>query len=92
MKNINSITKWINGSVDVMITHAITQQKHLTQSMHSTGSAVDIFTTLREFTKEPKNKKLDWVYGLYTNRLLQYKSAYIKTSNCLTACLLGFYL
>ena len=32
---------------------AITHQKHLAQSGRSTRSAVDIFNTLRVFTKEP---------------------------------------
>ena len=42
-----------NGSVDVMLTRAITHQKHLAKSGRSTWSAVDIFNTLRLFTKEP---------------------------------------
>ena len=42
-----------NGSVDVTFTRAITHQKHLAQSGRSTRSAVDIFNTLRVFTKEP---------------------------------------
>ena len=33
--------------------HEITHQKHLAQSGCSTRSAVDIFNTLRVFTKEP---------------------------------------
>ena len=53
MKNINNFTqwkKWINRcDVRVRDTH----QKHLAQSGHSTRSAVDIFNTLRVFTKEP---------------------------------------
>ena len=53
MKNINSFTQWKNGSVDVTFTCAITHQKHLAQSGRSTQSAVDIFSTLRVFTKEP---------------------------------------
>ena len=53
MKNINNFTQWKNGSVDVTFTRAITQQKHLSQSGRSTRSAVDIFNTLRVFTKEP---------------------------------------
>ena len=53
MKNNNSFTQWKNGSVDVMFTCAITHQKHLAQSGHSTWSAVDIFSTLRMFTNEP---------------------------------------
>ena len=51
MKNINNFIQWKNGSVDVRFTRAITHQKHLAQSGHS--SAVDIFNTLRIFTKEP---------------------------------------
>ena len=47
-KNINNSTQWKNGSVDVTFT-----QKHLAQSGRSTRSAVDIFNTLRVFTKEP---------------------------------------
>ena len=53
MKNINNFTQWKNGSVDVTFMRAITHQKHLAQSGHSTRSAVDIFNTLRVFTKEP---------------------------------------
>ena len=52
MKNINNFTQWKNGSVDVTFTHAITHQKHLAQSGRSMRSAVDIFNTLRVFTKE----------------------------------------
>ena len=46
MKNINNFTQWKNGSVDV--TFAV-----WAQSGRSTRSAVDIFNTLRVFTKEP---------------------------------------
>ena len=54
MKNINNFTQWKkNGSVDVTFTRAIMHQKHLVQSGRSTRSAVDIFNTLRVFTKEP---------------------------------------
>ena len=53
MKNINNFTQWKNGTVDVTFARAITHQKHLTQSGCSTLSAVDIFNTLRVFTKEP---------------------------------------
>ena len=53
MKNINNFTKRKNGSVDVTFVHAITHQKHLAQSGRSTRSAVDIFNTLRIFTKKP---------------------------------------
>ena len=54
MKNINNFTQWKkNGSVDVTITSAIMHQKHLAQSGRSMRSAVDIFNTLRIFTKEP---------------------------------------
>ena len=53
MKNINNFTQWKNGSVDVTYMHAITHQKLLAQSWHSMCSAVDIFSTLRVFTKEP---------------------------------------
>ena len=53
MKNINNFTHWKNGSVDVTFAHEIMHQKHLAQSGCSTRSAVDIFNTLRVFTKEP---------------------------------------
>ena len=54
MKNINNFTQWKkSGSVKVMVTHAIMHQKHLAQSGRSTRSVVDIFNTLRVFTKEP---------------------------------------
>ena len=36
---------------------AITHQKHLAQSGRSTRSAVDIFNTLRVFTKEPTREQ-----------------------------------
>ena len=40
---------------------AITHQKHLAQSGRSTLSAVDIFNTLRVFTKEPiKEQEIKW--------------------------------
>ena len=42
-----------NRTVDATFTHVIMHQKHLAQSGCSTGSAVDIFNTLRVFTKEP---------------------------------------
>ena len=53
MKNINNFTQWKYGSVYVTSMRLITHQKHLTQSGRSTRSAVDIFNTLRVFTKEP---------------------------------------
>ena len=53
MKNINNFTQWKSGSVDVTFARAIMHQKHLAQSGRSTRSAVDIFNTLRVFTKEP---------------------------------------
>ena len=53
MKNINNFTQWKYGSVNVTFMRAITHQKHPAQSGHSTQSAVDIFNTLRVFTKEP---------------------------------------
>ena len=53
MKNINNFTQLKNGSVDVTFEREITHQKHLGQSGRSTRSAVDIFNTLRVFTKEP---------------------------------------
>ena len=49
MKNTKTLPSEKNGSVDVTIMH----QKHLAQSGCSTRSAVDIFNTLRVFTKEP---------------------------------------
>ena len=42
-----------NGSVDVTFAREIKHQKHLAQSGRSTRSAVDIFNTLRVFSKEP---------------------------------------
>ena len=55
MKNINNFTQWKKwiSAVDVTFASAITHQKHLAQSGRSTRSAVDIFNTLRVFTKEP---------------------------------------
>ena len=57
MKNINNFTQWKKwiGRCDLDVTFArtITHQKHLAQSGRSTRSAMDIFNTLRIFTKEP---------------------------------------
>ena len=50
MKSIDKFTQWKDGSVDVTITSAMTQQKHLTRSGHSTLSALYIFNTLRALT------------------------------------------
>ena len=57
MKNNNNFTQWKNGSVDVTFAGAITHQKYLAQSGRSTRSAVDIFNTLRVFTKEPTREQ-----------------------------------
>ena len=53
MEILTTLPSEKNGSVDVTFTRAITHQKHLAQSGRSTRSAVDIFNTLRVFTKEP---------------------------------------
>ena len=53
MKRINNFNQWTNGSVDMTFTRGITHQKHLAQSGRSTRREVDIFNTLRVFTKEP---------------------------------------
>ena len=54
MKKIDNFSQWKKiESVDVKFTCMITHQKHLAQSGRSTRSAVDIFNTLRVFTKEP---------------------------------------
>ena len=56
MKNINNFTQWKNGSVDVTFArdHAPKAPRAVwVQSWRSTRSAVDIFNTLRVFTKEP---------------------------------------
>ena len=53
MKILTTLLSEKNGSVDVMFARAITHQKHLAQSWRSTRSAVDIFNTLRVFSKEP---------------------------------------
>ena len=53
MKILTTLPSKKNGSVDVTFLRAITHQKHLAQSWRSTRSAVDIFNTLRVFTKEP---------------------------------------
>ena len=68
MKNINNFTQWKKWSVDVTYARAITHQKHLAQSWRSTRSAVDIFNTLRVFTKEPiRDKKLSWSIWIKIN-------------------------
>ena len=46
-----------NGSVDVTITPAITQQKHLGAVWENTQSAFYIFNTLCVFTKETIGKQ-----------------------------------
>ena len=56
MKNVNNFTQWKNGSVDV--------------TWRSTQSAVDIFNTLRIFTKEPIREqeiKLECMNAIYCN-------------------------
>ena len=50
----------------MMFTRAITHQKYLVQSGRSARSAVDIFNTLRVFTKEPvreQEMKLECMKG-----------------------------
>ena len=42
---------------EVLITHAIMQQKHLAQSARSSRSASYISNTLRTFTKEPMREQ-----------------------------------
>ena len=66
-----------------MFTRAITHQKHLAQSGHSTRSAVDIFNTLRVFTKEPirgQEIKLEcYEFYLYENkRFSQHKMLIVR--------------
>ena len=63
-----------------MITPAITHQKHLAQSGRSTWSAMDIFNTLRVFTKQSIREqeiKLecmnDCPYNLNARRKSTYK-------------------
>ena len=71
MKNMNSFTQWKNGSVDVTFTRAITNQKYLAQSGRSTRSAVDIFNTLRVFTKEPiKEQEINLVWSTWSTKTL----------------------
>ena len=58
-----------NRSVDVMFAREMRHQKHLAQSGRSTHSAVDIFNTLRIFTKEPIREqeiKLECMNDSYT--------------------------
>ena len=72
MKNITwtTLLSEKNGSVDVMFAREITHQKHLTQSRRCTRSAVDIFNTLRVFTKsQSKGKKLSWSVWIDINQL-----------------------
>ena len=58
MKNTNNFSeRKQNGSVDMTFMRASTHQKHLAQSGRSTRSAVDIFNTLRVFTKESIRKQ-----------------------------------
>ena len=57
MKNINNFTqwkKWISGCDVRARDHT---PKQLAQSGRSTRSAVDIFNTLRLFTKEPTREQ-----------------------------------
>ena len=67
MKNITTLRSEKNGSVDVTFTRAVKHQKHLAQFVCSMRSAVDIFNTLRVFTKEPIREqeiKLEWVHAM----------------------------
>ena len=52
MKNINMLTQWKKWISQCDVHARVTHQKHL-RSGRSTRSAVDIFNTLRVFTKEP---------------------------------------
>ena len=69
MKNINNFTQWKNGSVNVMFMRVSMHQMRHTQFDHSTQSAVDIFNTLRVFTKEPIREQeimfecMNWTYA-----------------------------
>ena len=61
-------------------TRAITHQKHLAQSGRSTRSAVDIFNTLRVFTKEPIREheiKLECMNS-YSSCLVAFKAILFK--------------
>ena len=71
MKNINNFTQWKNGSLSVTFARAITHQKHLAQSGRSMQSAVDIFNTLRLFTKEPIREQeiISWNVWIENNFL-----------------------
>ena len=60
IEKINTFTQWKNGSFDVTITH----QKHLAQFGRSARNAVDIFNTLRVFTKQPIKRTRNQV-GMY---------------------------
>ena len=60
-----------NRSVDVTFTRAITHQKHFAQSGCSTRSAVDIFNTLRVFTRAPTREQEVGVYEWKSNHVFR---------------------
>ena len=53
MKNSNNFTQWTKWISRCDVRARDYAPKHLAQSWRSTRSAVDIFKTLRVFTKEP---------------------------------------
>ena len=72
MKNFNNFTQWKNGSVNVVITRAILQQKHLAQSGCSRWSALYIFNSLHIFTKEPIREQEIKLVCMNTKYLLDF--------------------
>ena len=65
MKNINNFTQLKNGSVDMTFAHAITNQKHLTQSGRSLGAVRRVQWTFSIHSaylvkNQSENKKLSW--------------------------------
>ena len=75
MKNIDTLPSEKNGSVDVTFARAITHQKHLAQSWGSMRSAVDIFSTLRVFPKDPiREQEIELeVYECHSKNLVTLK-------------------
>ena len=86
MKNVNNFTQWKNGSVNVTITGAITQQKHLAQSGRRTRSAVDILIHSTCLLKnQSENKKLSWSVWILSFLLTAHLVGYLPRSLKLTS-------
>ena len=87
MKNINNITQWKNGSVDVTFARAITHQKHLVRSGRSLGAVRGVQWTfsihsayLLKSQSENKKLKLECMNADYALNLVWHGSGCLTTS------------